>query len=356
VYNQIKYLKVVTMKNYQRPIKETELLKSVQLCDPRSTLNPKAVGWSRTPLTTCNLSGHPLRKKRWNYWAITTPDFLFSITISNVDYLGLVFAYFLDFKTKQYIEKTLSPLLGKGCDMPPGVFESVTYSDSKMVASFLTKPEKTDIRVECPDFGGSNLTARFQITYPKGHQTMSVVIPWTPKVFQYTSKHNCMAASGSLKLASKTYKTDDANSFACLDFGRGVWPYSSLWNWSSFSGRSGSHIIGVNLGAGWTDGTGLTENSLTCDGMLTKLSEDVHFTFDSADYMKPWTIATQSTERVRLTFTPFFERIARTDAFILNSSVHQMFGHFNGRIIPEGHKPIQVKDLIGWAEDHHARW
>jgi hypothetical protein len=33
-----------------------------------------------------------------------------------------------------------------------------------------------------------------------------------------------------------------------------------------------------------------------------------------------------------------------------------MFGHFDGTITPEGHKPIRVKDLIGWAEDHHARW
>jgi hypothetical protein len=294
--------------NYQRPIKETELLHPVSLCDQPGTLNPKAVGWSRTPLTECNLSGHLLRKKRWNYWAVTTPDFLFSITISDVDYLGMVFAYILDFKSKQFIEKTLSPLLGKGCDLPSGVFESISYSDPKMEASFTTTPDKTNILVECPDFGGSNLSANFQIKYPKAHQTMSVVIPWTPRIFQYTSKHNCLPASGSVKLATKTYKTDDENSFACLDFGRGVWPYASLWNWSSFSGRAGSHVIGVNLGAGWTDGTGLTENSLTCDSVLTKLSEDILFTFDASDFMKPWTITTRKTDRVRLTFTPFYER------------------------------------------------
>ena len=344
------------MHNYQRQIKETELLEPVLLCDPAGTLNPRAVGWSRTPLTQCNLSGHPLRKKRWNYWAVTTPDFLFSITISDVDYLGMVFAYFLDFKSKQFIEKTLSPLLGKGCDLPPGVFESVSYSDPQMEVSFTTSPQKTRIQVDSPDFGGSRLSAQFQIIYPKAHETMSVVIPWTPRIFQYTSKHNCLPASGSLKLGSRTYKTDDKNSFACLDFGRGVWPYASLWNWSSFSGRAGRHIVGVNLGGGWTDGTGLTENSLTCDGVLTKLSEDIVFTFDTSDFMKPWTIATSRTDRVKLTFTPFYERIARTDAVILNSSVHQMFGHFRGTITPEGHKPIQVNDLIGWAEDHHARW
>jgi hypothetical protein len=344
------------MHAFKRPIKETEITRSVNLCDPHGNLNPKAVGWSRTPLTDCNLSGHFLRKKRWNYWAITTPDFLFSITISNVDYLGMVFAYFFDLKSNIFIEKTMSPLFGKGCDMPNGVFESIAYQDSKMSASFTTSPQNTDILVNCADFRGSKLSANFMVSYPNGHQTMNVVIPWTSRNFQYTSKHNCLPVAGSVKVGAKSYKTKDKMSFACLDFGRGVWPYASLWNWSSFSGRSNNHVVGVNLGAGWTDGTGLTENSLTCDGQQTKLSEDVVFRYSTSDFMKPWEISTRETDRVRLIFTPLYERVAKTNALVLTSSVHQMFGHFNGTITPEGHKPIKIQDLFGWAEDHHARW
>ena len=344
------------MHNYQRPVKEREILKPVQLCDAHGNLNPAAVGWSRKPLTNCNLSWHPFRKKRWNYWAVTTSDFLFSITISNVDYLGMVFAYFFDFKTKRFIEKTLSPLLGKGCDMPEGIYESVSYTDPAMTASFTVTPEKTGVLVHCPDFGGLQLGANIEIRYPKGHQTMSVVIPWTKKVFQYTSKHNCLPASGSITLDSKLYQIKKGDAYACLDYGRGVWPYASVWNWSSFSGKSDGHVIGVNLGGRWTDGTGLTENSLTYDGVITKLSEDVIFHYDTNDYMKPWTIATRDSKRVHLVFTPFYERIANTEALILKSSVHQMFGSFEGTITPDGEKPIKVHDLIGWAEDHQARW
>jgi hypothetical protein len=347
---------MVFMHNYQRPIKEKEILQPVLLCDQRGNLNPAAVGWSRKPLTICNLSGHALRKKRWNYWAVTTPDFLFSITISNVDYLGMVFAYFFDFKTQRYIEKTLSPLFGKGCNMPEGVFDFVAYIDFAMSASFTTSPEKVGVRVQSHDFGGLKLDANILVHYPKKHETMSVLIPWTKRIFQYTSKHNCLPASGSLKLGPDTYKIKDGTAYACLDYGRGIWPYASSWNWASFSGQSNGHVIGVNLGGRWTDGTGLTENSLTCDGVITKLSEDVVFHYDISDYMKPWTITTKDTKRVNLTFTPFYERIAKTDVLILNSSVHQMFGSFDGTITPEGKKPINVHRLIGWAEDHHARW
>jgi hypothetical protein len=297
-----------------------------------------------------------MRKKRWNYWAVTTPDFLFSITISNVDYLGMVFAYFFDFKTKRFTEKTLSPLFGKGCNMPESVNESVSFMDPAMSASFTSTLQKTGIHVRCTDFGGLELAADIEIQYPKGHQTMSVVIPWTRRVFQYTSKHNCLPVAGSITLGSDSYKIKKGDAYACLDYGRGVWPYGSLWNWSSFSGKSDGHVLGVNLGAGWTDGTGLTENSLTCDGVISKLSEDVAFQYDTSDYMKPWTVSTRDTKRVHLTFTPFYERIAKTDALLLKSSVHQMFGHFEGTITPDGRKPIKVHNLIGWAEDHHARW
>jgi len=56
---------------------EPELTAPVDLCDSAGRLNRAAVGWSRQPLHNCNVSGHWPRKKRWNYWCITSPDCLF---------------------------------------------------------------------------------------------------------------------------------------------------------------------------------------------------------------------------------------------------------------------------------------
>jgi len=50
---------------------EAELKEPVDLCLQGGKLNRQAVGWARQPLHNCNLSGKPLRKKRWNYWCIT---------------------------------------------------------------------------------------------------------------------------------------------------------------------------------------------------------------------------------------------------------------------------------------------
>src|SRR5205809_7157472 len=63
--------------------KEPELTAPVMLCGPDSLLTRPAIGWSRHPLHTCNLPDSLPRKKKWNYWAVTSNDLLFSATIGH---------------------------------------------------------------------------------------------------------------------------------------------------------------------------------------------------------------------------------------------------------------------------------
>lgn len=357
---------------------EPEITSAVKLCDSRGRLLAGSVGWSRHPLHICNVTGHPLRKKKWDYWCVTSDRCLFSVTLSNIDYMGLAFAYFLDFETRRFIEQTVMTPLGKGCVLPATVGENIAFRHRKLNLSF-TQEEggndaaestasaggaaggtrsatRTRLRVESPDFGGVPLRADILVTRPEGHETLNVVIPWSRRRFQFTSKQNAMPAAGSVILGKETFTFAPGTAYACLDFGRGVWPYASFWNWASASGRTDGHVVGLNLGAGWTDGTGMTENGLTVDGRLTKLGEDVEFLYDPADFTRPWTIRTKGSDRVDLRFDPFFERVAKTDLLILRSEVHQLIGRFTGTVTAAGGLRVAVEGLIGWAEEHRARW
>lgn len=82
--------------------------------------------------------------------------------------------------------------------------------------------------------------------------------------------------------------------------------------------------IGFNLGAVWTDGTGMTENGFVINGRLTKLSENVLYEYNKKDLMKPWAISTEHTGRVNLVFTPVYHRVAKTDLVVLKSIVLSM--------------------------------
>jgi hypothetical protein len=336
--------------------RENELKNPVNLCTDQGLLNDAARGFSKTPYHLCNLSGHFLRKKKWNYWCITNPDFLFSITISNIDYMGMVFAYFLDLKTKEFFEQTVSTPFGSGCAMSDTVSGRLVFKNAKMSVEFDDNGDAVSLLVLSPSFGGKPLEAAFEITRPANHETLNVVVPWSKDRFQFTSKQTCLPATGQVRMGEKEIKFSSENSYACLDFGRGVWKYESVWNWSSFAGKSGGHTIGVNLGGKWTDGTGFTENGLIIDGRLAKISSDITFDYENQNYMKPWKIYTREIPAVDLVFTPLFERVAKTDLGVLRSEVHQMIGHFNGELVDENGQRYEVKDLVGWAEDHAARW
>lgn len=336
--------------------REIELFQPVQLCTSTGQLRPESIGFSRTPLHACNLSGHWPRKKKWNYWCITTPDWLFSITLSNIDYMGLAFAYFLDFGSRQFTEQTVMNPFGMGFEMPPGVNQSISFHHDSLQVAFNEAADGIQILAKSPNFGGKQLEADLKIHRPAGHETLNVVIPWNPDCFQFTSKQNCLPCEGTIMLGADRYTAQADQSFACLDFGRGIWPYRGFWNWASFSGIQNGRSVGVNLGGGWTDGTGLTENGILVDGKLTKLAEDMVFTYDTGNFMGPWKLHTRETDRVNLDFIPFYERVAKTNALVVKSEVHQMIGRFNGILCPDQGEPVVVKDMIGWAEDHHARW
>ncbi|HYF92571.1 MAG TPA: DUF2804 domain-containing protein [Symbiobacteriaceae bacterium] len=332
---------------------ERELTQPVRLCDDTGRLNAGAVGWSRHPVHTCNLRGAWLRKKRWNYWCITTDRFLFSITLSNLDYMAVVFVYFLEYATKHFHELTVMNPLGRGVVLPETVAGQTAFRHRNLTCALVDEADATRISVASPLFGGAPMEADLLVARPPGHETMNVVIPWAHDRFQFTSKQLCLPVSGQIRLGGRVLAVEPGEAFACLDFGRGIWPYSSVWNWGAFSGLQDGRLVGVNLGGKWTDGTGMTENAVFLDGRISKLHEPVEFVYSPGDFMKPWRMRN---ERVDLTFAPFFERVARTDLLILRSEVHQMIGRYTGTLITDDGARIAVKDLVGWAEEHKARW
>ena len=63
---------------------------------------------------------------------------------------------------------------------------------------------------------------------------------------------------GRPPVGGRRHRTGDA--WGVLDVGRGRWPTEIAWNWGGGAGRSGEHVVGLQFGAKWTEGTGFTEN------------------------------------------------------------------------------------------------
>ena len=96
------------------------------------------------------------------------------------------------------------------------------------------------------------------------------------------------------------------------DFGRGLWPYRSFWNWGVATGVQDGVRIAVNVGARWTTGTGVNENGILLDGRLHKIMEDVRWDYDPSDWMRPWRVRAEATGMVDLTLEPIVAHRTRT--------------------------------------------
>ena len=334
---------------------EREILVPTPLCDKKGNLNPEAIGYARKPIIDCNLSGHFMRKKKWNYWCVYGEDILFSATISHLDYAAVCFVYLLEYETQRYFEKTVVIPLGTNIKMPTQVLETVNFANSELRIRMSYLDGDTHLSVTCPDFDGERLHAELTIHHPTADDSLNVVIPWNRQMFQFTAKHHTLPTTGVVKIGDRRYTFNAEESYAVLDYGRGVWPREATWNWGMASQRMRGRRIGLNFGGKWTDGTGMTENAISVDGIMTKIHEDVLFEYDRNDFMKPWTIRSKFSETVNLTFTPFFERVAKTDAKLIRSEVHQVIGYYNGLVKLENCS-LRISQMIGCAEGHIAKW
>ena len=343
---------------------QTELTQTGPLLQPNGQL--AQVGWARQPILDCNLEAArfyaltPLQRfriKLWDYYAVFTPKHFFSATIANLGYAGNLFVYTMDFETGELHEEGIVVPFGKGVTLPRNSTEGNShFEDTRLKLDFSLCTDHRHLSVSWPSFhNGRGIQAEIDLRIPPGHESMNIVIPIGQKRFYWNRKINCLPASGTVKYGDMTETLTPTTSLGSLDWGRGVWEYQSFWNWASASGfLPDGRTIGLNMGKGFGDLSKAGENALILNNRIHKL-EQVKFDYTSGDYMKPWKF-TDTENRLDLTFTPFKDRLAETNLGIITSKVHQMFGRYNGFAVTDEGEKIEIRDLIGFAEEHHAKW
>lgn len=336
-------------------VMENEITGPVDLCLPDGTLNPAAAGWGRHPVWNCNLRGRFGRKKRWDYWCFMGPEQLVSICLANIDYIGLCGAYVLEYKTGRMAEcGAVWPLAGTPA-MGPGTCGTSSFGVGATRMSQEMDEHGGVLRAVSPNCGGKPLEVEMRVFIAPGQQTLNVVVPWNARTFQYTSKQLPLAAEGTVRWGGEHWRFDKGNCFGVRDFGRGIWPFHTIWNWAAMSGECAGGTFGVNLGGQWTDGTSATENGLLLNGVLHPIPDTARFEYDRRDFMKPWRLHTPGANAVDLEFVPFYERIQTINLGLLKTAGHQCFGRFTGTVRAGGHT-IDIHNALGWAEEHDARW
>ena len=248
---------------------EPELTEPVDLCvADGSSLNPSARGWSRKPLHRANLDGCFGVNKRWDYWAFLAGDLVVSAVYSNIDHFGLADVYWVDLVTGETGgQAILTPADALHLPERPGTAPLVVDRDG-LALRMVDDEAGTRLLVDWEEVDGRRGRLDVLVEAPASHESLNVVIPWSDTVFNFTSKHQARPAVGHLTVGDRRWSIgspDGPESWGVLDVGRGRWPHEVTWNWGGGAGRAGGHVVGLQVGGKWTEGSGFTENGLIVD-------------------------------------------------------------------------------------------
>lgn len=329
---------------------EQQIASATSLTLPNARLNRDAVGWATQPIIdTSGLGAGRGRNKRWEYWNVITPTHILALTVSSIDYAFVPEVWVYDRETQETWGHGETVIPPKGTVLAPVLEQSSSSAVTKDLEIHIDEVE-----------GGTRLRARAGRVFfdvfaklPRGHERLALVVPWSDNRFQYTVKDVARPASGVLEIDGLTHDVPAGESWAVLDHGRGKWPYNIQWNWGAGSGRSGGRVIGVQVGAQWTAGTGVSENAFFVDGVMHKIHGETEWIYDLENWRDPWRITGGGLDA---TLTPFYNKQSRTNFVALSGRTDQCFGMWSGSFTTESGETIMFDDLLGFAEETHNRW
>lgn len=317
-------------------------------------------GWSRSILQKyrrADIKAPKYRIKEWDYYLIQTEEFAVALTLSDLAYMGMISASFIDFtKPWEHTETVLTkPTMGR-FELPRDSKAGISsYSDGRVTMTFEVENGNRHLICIFKKFDGEkDFMCDIVLAQPE-QDTLVIATPFDKAGhFYFNQKINCMPASGWAEYDGKRYEFHPETDFGILDWGRGVWTYDNYWYWSSGSGYVGGIPVGFNIGYGFGDTSAATENVIFYNGKAHKFDE-VEFIIPEDDYLKPWKF-TSSDGRFEMDFKPIIDRNCLTDAKVIVSEQHQVFGKMTGTMILDDGQEVVLKDFLCFAEKVHNKY
>ncbi|MCQ2484315.1 MAG: DUF2804 domain-containing protein [Clostridia bacterium] len=318
------------------------------------------------------------RIKEWDFYQISNDDFTVQVTIADISLGGAVTVGFFDRKTGEKGSAMSLDLLtfGKidmGLDkkgLADNDWTDHTYKKKKRNFDFELSvgAETRTIR-----FNGKSGLKKFTMDITMDmlpeHESHFLALPFNsnkPKQFYYNQKTNCMAATGKVTYGDKVYefKGLDDNSFAVLDWGRGVWPYHQVWWWGNGSTTlDDGRIFGFEIGWGFGDTTAASESTAFLDGKAYKLGylkleneKDIVKPLDRCwdDNGVVWKI-TSDDGSFEMTMKPEYDNYTMMRFLFVGNLCHQVFGKWSGTV-KCGDEIIEIKDMTAFLERSDNLW
>ncbi|MDR2688002.1 MAG: DUF2804 domain-containing protein [Oscillospiraceae bacterium] len=310
-----------------------------------------------------DITVHPARIKEWDCYVIGNQERGLVLTMGDCGYVGNLDIQILDYSAGTNTRKSALTFFPMGCWGLPATSQAgdaVKYAEG-LELGFYHEGDKRVLRGAARRFGPQRKPLRVDLTLTDlPEETTVIATPLgKPGHFYFNQKINCMRVSGAAAFGDTVWKFDPADSFATLDWGRGVWTYDNTWLWSSLNtALPDGSAFGWNLGYGFGDTSSASENMLIHNGKAHKL-EEVLFLLPKKggkdDFMAPWRF-TSSDGRLEMDFAPVYDNTTPINIGVICMTGHQIFGKFTGRAVLDDGTVIEIADRMGFVEKFHNKW
>ena len=341
------------------------MAKQIELTRPSNLFNEDGTlvqqGWARKPILNYNkehIGKGWSRIKEWDHYSVLNKEFGFQLTIGDIGYLTQMSYVWLDFKKKERFGNSIMKFFTKSKILPLRSTEDsvIEFPTDKFNSIIERRGNKRILTIKDDNFRDKGINGTITLTDNPDWDNTVVVTGYKedPKRFYYNHKINMMPAEGEISLGDKSYSFQPETSFGLMDWGRGIWPYKTHWLWGSACGMVDGVPVAFNIGYGFGDLSNHTENIIFYNGKAHKIDE-VTFHHENRDPTKPWRF-TSNDNRLTMNLEPLTPHIEKINFGIIYLNSSLMHGFYSGQLILDNGEKMEIKNMLGHAEDIYWRW
>ena len=337
---------------------QTEIIKPGPLLDSKGVLTQR--GYSTKALLQYQrkaIKALPWRIKEWDFYQVMNHEYCLQFTIGHTSYAGALTVTFFRFEDGFRVDRSEMLILPFGSlGMPESSGEGISVSRGGMELSFEVERGKRILRCNTTAKGDTpRMKAEVVLKQPYD-TSLAIAIPFHEykRAFYYNDKINCMPAEGTLCIGEEEFSFSPDTALGLLDWGRGVWPFSTEWYWGNGCGYVDGKLFGFNIGYGFGDTTAASENMLFYDGEAHKISE-VNFDLAAGGYMSPKHFSSDDGS-FEMDFVPVYNRYTENKLLFVNTHCNMIFGRFTGRVRLNDGRELEIKDLMAFTEHAVNNW
>lgn len=337
---------------------QKEIIKTTKLLDEQGhIIKPGYAKKMMYEYNRENIKSSPLAKKEWDFYQVIIGDWVLKLTIGNISYVAQLSAELFNVETKElYSFERMKLLPFESIQLPrsPETPSTLKVEGKDYSFCFEVTENERHFVIKGNDKTVGKVDIEFVLNNDVNNEKMIIATPFKREnKFYLNCKENYFGGRGKICFGDVCVKVDETAT-AVLDWGRGVWPFSQEWYWGNGTAFIDGNEFGFNIGWGFGDLDNASENMLFWNGKAIKLGR-LKTEVDINDYFKPWKFEDEE-ERFKFTLTPVYDKVADTRIGFIQMYCHQLFGRYDGYIVLDDGKKVEINNMLAFCEHAKNRW